>query len=98
MSKRARQQSRAARSGPAASAPVVQQVIVEPRALKRLSPEARAACDRLMATAVEFQRLEAQRDRLVARLRASGAPWSVIGWAVGTTGEGARQKYGRDEA
>ena len=43
------------------------------------------------------RRADAEKDLLdaVRRARASGLTWSAIGTLVGTTGEAARQRYGK---
>ena len=47
--------------------------------------------------AASFRRAQAEADLLVAVEHAisAGEPWRTIGAAVGTTGEAARQRYGK---
>lgn len=45
----------------------------------------------------EVREIAARRDRLdalVDEARETGTPWHLIGFSVGTTGEGARQRWG----
>ncbi|MCG2622523.1 hypothetical protein LVY72_11425 [Arthrobacter sp. I2-34] len=44
-----------------------------------------------------IERSEAERhlSRAVAQARAAGLPWSTIGTFLGTSGEAARQRYGK---
>ncbi|GAA4625656.1 hypothetical protein [Cellulomonas oligotrophica] len=67
--------------------------MVEPAALVPTSPlllEIRRAAARRAYLANEAER--AVRDA-VARARAEGLSWNVVGQALGTTGEAARQRY-----
>ena len=55
-----------------------------------------AAAVALLRAAV-IARSEAERHLIeaVRKARAAGMPWSAIGSLVGTTGEAARQRYGK---
>ena len=69
-----------------------------PRAVARLGADQRAALDRLAQTAVEIQRQQDDLAAKVAAARSHGVSWAVIGHAVGTTGEAARQRWGTRSA
>ena len=65
-----------------------------PIAVARLGAEQRAALDRLAQAAVEVRR---RQDLLLAAVdagRSVGLSWAVVGHAVGTSGEAARQRWG----
>ena len=65
-----------------------------PRAVSRLGSEQRVALERIGHVSGEAQRAAADLAASVLAGRAQGLSWSVIGHAVGTTGEGARQRWG----
>lgn len=48
----------------------------------------------LQRTVVELRRQQQQLDAVVLDARDAGVSWHVIGWSVGTTAEGARQRWG----
>jgi len=60
----------------------------------RLGPEQRAAVDWLALVAAEVERVQQQLGEKVAGARAQGVSWAVIGHALGTSGEAARQRWG----
>lgn len=66
-----------------------------PRAVARLGSDQRVALDRLAQVASEIERRQDELTAKVAAARAQGVSWAVIGHAVGTTGEAARQRWGR---
>lgn len=43
----------------------------------------------------QAEALQRQRRNLVEYLRRAGMVWDGVGWLLGTTGEGARQRYGK---
>ena len=47
----------------------------------------------LIAAAEDRSAAEARVDQAVVASRADGVPWGLIGMALGTTGEAARQRY-----
>ena len=65
-----------------------------PRALQRLTPQARNTLAAVQNLAATLLSLEEHLDRHVVELRQEGASWQVIGWALGVTGEGARKRWG----
>jgi hypothetical protein len=65
-----------------------------PRAVARLGADQRAALDWLSLVAAEMERLQDQLSDKVAAARSQGVSWAVIGQAVGTSGEAARQRWG----
>ena len=60
-------------------------------------PELRDAAPlrELIAAAEARSAAEARVDRAVLDARADGLTWAVIGIALGTSGEAARQRYGQ---
>jgi hypothetical protein len=58
---------------------------------KRPGPAEQGLLDAIAAQA----RAERQLIEAVREARRSGMPWASIGTAVGTSGEAARQRYGR---
>jgi hypothetical protein len=67
---------------------------LEPRALARLGEEARLSVLEVRRAAEQLEAAEARRALAVGSARAYGASWDLIGWALGVTGEGARQRWG----
>ncbi len=67
---------------------------VRPRAWDRLGPEGQAVLSGLQHIAGEMSQLQAHVELHVQDARELGASWDVIGWSLGVTGEGARQRYG----
>jgi hypothetical protein len=65
-----------------------------PRSLQGLDADARAVVSDVMRTAAAVHQEQANLALLVADARERGVSWSGIGWAVGTTGEAARQRWG----
>ncbi len=64
----------------------------EPRPGDQLDPEALAA---LRSAATQKTNAEAALVDAVATAREAGYPWAAIGALLGTTGEAARQRYGK---
>lgn len=67
---------------------------IVPRSLRKLSPDVRAEVRGLIESAVQVERAQADVAERVAELRDQGVPWSAIGWAVGTSGDAARKRWG----
>lgn len=89
MGKRARLDRRAGTTVPAVNQPV------EPLAARRLDPRAREVYGQVATAGQSLAELEDEiRDLVVPRARAAGLSWSLIGAALGITGEGARRRYG----
>lgn len=70
--------------------------IIEPQAVRRLGPEARSQYRHLSQLSREREGIENEIRALVLGMRSHGISWSVIGLAIGTTGEAARKRYGLD--
>jgi hypothetical protein len=69
---------------------------VLPNTVRRMPEDARASVMAVLRTGSEVQQLLERLDELVDQAREHGASWSVIGWAVGMSGEGARLRWGLD--
>ena len=67
---------------------------IVPRSMRKLPAELRAEVRSLIEAAAAVYESQAAVDEHVADLRQAGVSWSLIGWAVGTTGEAARQRWG----
>ena len=59
------------------------------------NPEMRdaRALRELIAAAEDRSAAESRVDQAVVAARADGTPWGLIGMALGTSGEAARQRY-----
>jgi len=77
--------------------PLTAATVVEPRSIVKLEPAARRTLHELQAVALELRQAEERQRRLVRALRNAGAPWSAVGWAVGTSGEAARQRWNTEK-
>jgi hypothetical protein len=66
-----------------------------PRAYKRLTQEGQAVLAGLQEISAQIHQMQGHLDEHVLEAREAGASWDLIGWSVGTTGEGARQRWGR---
>lgn len=66
---------------------------IVPRSARKLSPEAKADLADLQRCVGALNTLIDTLPGLVEDLRDQGVSWGVIGWAVGTTGEAARQRW-----
>jgi hypothetical protein len=67
-----------------------------PRAASRLDGQQRAALEAVGSAAEGIRDLQDALASLVASARSRGVSWALIGSAVGTTGEAARQRWGRE--
>lgn len=83
------------RAAARAAAPVEAPTVVVPRSVERLGPSAVRLCQTLQGLELERRKAAAELDQLVATARSRGVSWAAIGWAVGISGEGARQKWGQ---
>lgn len=61
--------------------------------LKKLAAAQKARVILLLNTTERLYELEERQRDLVDQLRDSGLSWSRIGWAIGTSGEAARQRF-----
>lgn len=68
---------------------------VVPRSLRNLAPEARELMRATLTAAAELERAVRVLEERVAAMREAGASWDAIGWCVGTTGSGARKRFGQ---
>lgn len=66
---------------------------VEPGAVRRLTSGQRMVLADVQHHALEIEQLERHLDELVLEARSEGVSWAVIGWSVGLTSEGARQRW-----
>lgn len=68
--------------------------MVVPVSLRKMSEEGRESYVTLQRVGLQLAHLEDHvRVELVPAARAAGISWSVIGAALGITGEGARKRY-----
>lgn len=65
-----------------------------PRSVEALDQAARERLAAVVAAAAAARAAQERVGRLVDDLRGAGVSWHAVGWAVGTTGESARQRYG----
>jgi ketosteroid isomerase-like protein len=70
--------------------------VLVPRSLRKAGPEAQLACDAVMRKATELDDATRELETLVHEAREVGLSWDAIGWAVGTTGEAVRQRWGSE--
>lgn len=68
-------------------------VVVVPVAIRRLGGPALDAYGDLERAALDLARARAVVEAAVIGCREEGISWDSIGWAVGTTGEAARQRW-----
>ncbi len=68
--------------------------IMLPKRAKRLKPEHLEAYIELQHAGARIAKDQALVDELVPLLREGDTAWSLIGFAVGITGETARQRWG----
>ncbi len=71
--------------------------VMLPARAKRLHPENLELLIELQHTAARIAEDQQSAERLAEVLREGRVSWSLIGWAAGITGEGARQRWGDDE-
>ena len=69
-------------------------VTMVPRSVSALGGETRALVTEATRLAAAIAEAQADLAELVGEMREAGVSWSAIGWAVGTTGEAARQRWG----
>ena len=65
-----------------------------PASYRRLSDAQRRTFARLQDHAEQLAAMDQHMRELVADARNAGVSWGLIGWSLGMTGEGARQRYG----
>ena len=65
-----------------------------PTSYRRLSDVQRRTFARLQDHAEQLAAMDQHMRELVADARDAGVSWGLIGWSLGMTGEGARQRYG----
>ena len=68
-----------------------------PRSVERLAGEALEIAGEMQEVVVSIREGQQALDGLVFEGRESGMSWAAIGWCVGTSGEAARQRWGRDD-
>ncbi len=70
---------------------------VLPRSVGRLRGQAEEVVAALQEQAMARDDVERRIDHLVEHARELGVAWSVVGWSVGLTGEGARRRWTLDD-
>jgi hypothetical protein len=65
-----------------------------PRTLQKIPAEAKLEIAGVIRRVAGINKLHEELDELVESLRSRGVSWHGIGWALGTTGEAARQRFG----
>lgn len=60
---------------------------------KKLSEDERLIMGEMQRAVLLINKIQSQIDEAVADGRAAGMSWAAIGWSVGLTAEGARQKW-----
>lgn len=65
-----------------------------PVSARRLPADVKTDLADVMRAAARINEAVQVLDELVIDLRDRGVSWSVIGWTLGMTGEGARQRFG----
>lgn len=65
-----------------------------PAGVTRLSEHQRSDLADLQEHALMLEGMQRHLDELVAAARDSGVSWSLIGWSLGLTPEGARKRWG----
>lgn len=66
----------------------------EPAAYRRLSPEQQVYVASVQEHGAALVEMQERLDELVAEARSADVSWHLIGWSLGMTGEGARQRWG----
>jgi hypothetical protein len=67
-----------------------------PVSFDRLDPDTRELAELVADWVTERRELAVRIDATVPTLRESGMSWGQVGWLVGMTSEGARQRWGGD--
>lgn len=70
--------------------------VLVPVGVQRLRGEALWAFARVEAGAVARAEAQVVIASAVVEARAQGVSWASLGWALGTTGEAARKRFGED--
>lgn len=71
--------------------------VVVPGTVTRLRGEALWAFGRVELAALKRAEAQLEIEAGVHAARAQGVSWAALGWAVGTTGEAARKRWGVDD-
>lgn len=66
---------------------------LRPSSLERATGEQSGALEALQTLALERRELEMMLSAHVEQARDLGISWGLVGWSIGLTAEGARQKY-----
>ena len=66
-----------------------------PRAWDWMGEEGQSLMSGLQHIAAEIHEMQGHLERHVLEARKIGASWDLIGWSVGTTGDAARQRWGK---
>lgn len=65
-----------------------------PANFDRLDPDTRQLCEMVLGWVARRRELAGLIDVAAVELRQLGMSWSQLGWLVGLTSEGARQRWG----
>ena len=68
--------------------------LLMPRSMARLRGEQSEIVAEVQRAALAVHEAQAALDELVQVAREVGVAWPAIGWSVGVTAEGARQRWG----
>lgn len=72
------------------------ELTVVPKSLRNAGPDKRAAITAMMRAAAAYEQAYAALSDAVADARDLGVSWDGVGWAVGSTGSGARKRFTED--
>lgn len=67
--------------------------VVLPASARRLDPEQLGTVRDLQRVGLQIATLEGQAEELAREARELGVSWSLIGFALGLTGEATRRRY-----
>ncbi|WP_270890025.1 hypothetical protein [Pedococcus sp. 5OH_020] len=65
-----------------------------PRSVGRLKGEALEVATELQELVARIREDQVRLEQLVLEGRECGMSWAAVGWCVGTTGDGARKRWG----
>lgn len=73
------------------------QMVLVPRAYRRLSAEGKSVVSEMQEQVAHISQIQAALAESIAYARECGISWDLIGWSVGTTGNAARQRWGLEQ-
>jgi hypothetical protein len=68
---------------------------IRPRSWDRLGEEGVSLVSGLQRIAAQIHEMQGHLEEHVLDAREVGVSWDLIGWSVGTTGDAARQRWGK---